>query len=83
MLTRTPKGHPEERGSIQCETTLHVLRTGGMEMVVAFVRVSAFPSHQTAHLQHGAHGVVVSHPLRMRKALGSNPSVSILWSAAR
>ena len=23
-----------------------------------------------------AHGVVVSHPLRMRKALGSNPSVS-------
>ena len=27
--------------------------------------------------QHGAHGVVVSHPLRMRKALGSIPSVSI------
>ena len=26
----------------------------------------------------GAHGVVVSHPLRMRKALGSNPSVSRL-----
>ena len=26
---------------------------------------------------HGAHGVVVSRPLRMRKALGSNPSVSI------
>ena len=26
---------------------------------------------------YGAHGVVVSHPLRMRKALGSNPSVSI------
>ena len=25
----------------------------------------------------GAHGVVASHPLRMRKALGSNPSVSI------
>ena len=24
-----------------------------------------------------AHGVVASHPLRMRKALGSNPSVSI------
>ena len=24
----------------------------------------------------GAHGVAVSHPLRMRKALGSNPSVS-------
>ena len=29
-------------------------------------------------MEHGAHGVVVSHPLRMRKALGSNPSVSIL-----
>ena len=26
---------------------------------------------------YGAHGVVVSHPLRMRQALGSNPSVSI------
>ena len=25
-----------------------------------------------------AHGVVVSHPLRMRKALGSHPSVSML-----
>ena len=25
---------------------------------------------------HGARGVVASHPLRMRKALGSNPSVS-------
>ena len=27
-------------------------------------------------MQQGAHGVVVSHPLRMRKALGSKPSVS-------
>ena len=27
-----------------------------------------------------AHGVVVSHPLRMRKALGSNPSVSTFHS---
>ena len=27
---------------------------------------------------HRAHGVVASHPLRIRKALGSNPSVSIL-----
>ena len=31
---------------------------------------------------HGAHGVVVSHPLRMRKALGSIPSVSIFWMRA-
>ena len=29
-----------------------------------------------------AHGVVVSHPLRMRKALGSNPSVSTLRQLA-
>ena len=28
-------------------------------------------------IDHRAHGVVASHPLRMRKALGSNPSVSI------
>ena len=34
-----------------------------------------FLSSPTAH---GAYGVVVSHPLRMRKALGSNPCVSIL-----
>ena len=30
----------------------------------------------TTTSQHRAHGVVVSHPLRMRKALGSIPSVS-------
>ena len=29
-----------------------------------------------------AHGVVVSHPLRMRKALGSNPSVSIFLNCS-
>ena len=29
-------------------------------------------------LSRWAHGVVVSHPLRMRKALGSNPSVYIV-----
>ena len=32
----------------------------------------------TSILCLGAHGVVASHPLRMRKALGSNPSVSML-----
>ena len=31
----------------------------------------------TGHCNHGAHGVVVSHPLSMREALGSIPSVSI------
>ena len=30
------------------------------------------------HDVNGAHGVVVSHPLSMREALGSIPSVSIL-----
>ena len=30
-----------------------------------------------------AHGVVVSHPLRMRKALGSNPSVSTFRHACQ
>ena len=32
---------------------------------------------EVAKLPSGAHGVVVSHPLRMRKALGSIPSVSM------
>ena len=36
--------------------------------------------HICERFQHGAHGVVVSHPLRMRKALGSNPSVSTFVS---
>ena len=43
----------------------------------------AFPSEHFQHVNalaaqsHSrAHGVVASHPLRMRKALGSNPSVS-------
>jgi hypothetical protein len=31
-----------------------------------------------AKIASRAHGVVVSHPLRMRKALGSNPSGSIV-----
>ena len=43
--------------------------------VLLFWRVARLPA--PAGLQFlGAHGVVVSHPLRMRKALGSNPSVS-------
>ena len=49
-----------------------------MDLFMDFVLVFAPALDQTAHLQHGAHGVVVSHPFRMRKALGSNPSVSIL-----
>ena len=32
--------------------------------------------HNVRNQTTRAHGVVVSHPLRMRKALGSNPSVS-------
>jgi hypothetical protein len=37
-----------------------------------FIKMPSF-----LHLAHGAHGVVVSHPLSMREALGSIPSVSI------
>ena len=45
--------------------------------------------HSAPHQKHlacpdfctWAHGVVVSHPLRMRKALGSIPSVSIAFGA--
>ena len=33
-------------------------------------------SIEKASYTHGAHGVVVSHPLSMREALGSIPSVS-------
>ena len=33
-------------------------------------------NHQLLAMRRRAHGVVASHPLRMRKALGSNPSVS-------
>ena len=41
---------------------------------------SLFHHHRGVHsrpMTSRAHGVVVSHPLRMRKALGSIPSVSI------
>ena len=37
--------------------------------------------HNTLKL-HRARGVVVSHPLRMRKALGSSPSVSMFFGNA-
>ena len=40
--------------------------------------VSAHDINRQTIFNTWAHGVVVSHPLRMRKALGSNPSVSIL-----
>lgn len=43
------------------------------------LRRAAFKRTRGGNMQ-GAHGVVASHPLRMRKALGSNPSVSI-WRA--
>ena len=34
--------------------------------------------HADREMYHRAHGVVVSHALRMRKAQGSDPSVSIV-----
>ena len=59
---------------------VHSLRT-----VPTHVRVPQYGARCYDHSCDGdlvdkrrrAHGVVVSHPLRMRKALGSNPSVSI------
>ena len=33
--------------------------------------------------KHWAHGVVVSHPLRMRKALGSDPNVSVFATSKK
>ena len=46
----------------------------------ALYRCSALPMARQAQLlfNRWARGVMVSHPLRMRKALGSNPSVSTL-----
>jgi hypothetical protein len=53
-------------------------------LVLIWCDVNCFEQGSTAVFRsittdcHWAHGVVVSHPLRMQKALGSNPSVSIL-----
>ena len=44
--------------------------------VQVFAVAEAIPT--VKECSHRAHGVVVSHPLRMREALGSIPSVSIL-----
>ena len=52
------------------------LHAGRMDLVMFCVLVFASVWDQIAYPRHGAHGVVVSHPLRMRKALGSIPSVS-------
>ena len=51
------------------------------------VKLFAFMNHLDMHsflclLPAGAHGVVVSHPLSMREALGSIPSVSTSFFAA-
>ena len=50
------------------------------------VDISCARAMSQATIATRAHGVVVSHPLRMRKALGSNPSGSSLcgaWAVAR
>jgi hypothetical protein len=46
----------------------------------ALRRCSALPTAWQAQFlfSRWAHGVMVSHPLGMRKALGSNPNVSTL-----
>ena len=56
----------------------------GCNRTRVFVRtVAAWRSNRFARSSHQrAHGVVVSHPLRMRKALGSIPSVSMFRDGA-
>ena len=71
-------GHTQWSMVAYSVTTPCAPRTGRMNLVIFWVLVFASGLQQTAHPRHGAHGVVVSHPLRMRKALGSHPSVSIL-----
>ena len=46
--------------------------------ILSFFSRGPYMKNSWITLNIRAHGVVVSHPLRMRKALGSNPSVSIL-----
>ena len=48
-----------------------------LRLVACRFAMSSSHKHVSPHCIHRAHGVVVSHPLRMRKALGSNPSVSM------
>ena len=58
-----------------CTVSDHALTIAGH-----VIEVKLKESQPQVHFHNGnwAHGVVVSHPLRMRKALGSLPIVSIL-----
>ena len=69
-LTVEPCSNQMVPGSIPGMRTLFVVRAffdSGIQLPLV---------HICDRLHHGAHGVVVSHPLRMRNALGSNPNVS-------
>ena len=49
--------------------------------IAILTRDHTFNTCRVSIRKERAHGVVVSHPLRMRKALGSNPSGSIIDAA--
>ena len=53
------------------------------ELLASSIQTSPSRRRAAPHYNHWAHGVVVSHPLRMWKALGSNRSVSIISPAPR
>ena len=46
-------------------------------MIRMVVDISSARAMSQATIATRAHGVLLSHPLRMRKALASNPSVSM------
>jgi hypothetical protein len=56
---------------------------GGCLVSCANIYINFQSMSKLAHFDNGAHGVVVSHPLSMREALGSIPSVSMACLAAR
>ena len=54
-----------------------------MSSTVSGICITVSNTCNQNHNERRAHGVVVSHPLRMRKALGSIPSVSNLLPSLR
>ena len=66
-------GHREPQPGTHCEAALDTHWGLCQHVFNAIYKIVHFSRSAVR-----AHGVVVSHPLRMRKALGSNPSVSIL-----
>ena len=55
-------------------------RRVGQKIIALTTELGGPRNYLEIFINHWAHGVVVSHPLCMRKALGSIPSVSICVS---